>query len=616
VVAAATVLSAGLTAVWWFGSEMPQPFARDEQAGRGTTAGPAVDPPDPANGYVGSAACARCHQEIAEVWKSHPMAQSIQPVSSFMPLPGSDRGAGSDRAASNRVTGRQRVYDVEFAGGKMVHHERMFDAAGQPIYDFAVPMEYAVGSGRRAKAFLYHRGDLLFMSPLNWYSPVRRWDFAPGYRGDDPRRFDRRVTEECLSCHAGRVATSEPGRQTFRRPAFHEMSIGCENCHGPGERHIAWHDATSGRTGTDPIVNPKRLDPAARESVCYQCHLQATVRLPRDGHTDLDFRPGMVLSDVWAILDAGSDVSEDGQTRAVNHVQQMRESRCYQQSGERMGCVSCHDPHRVPAVAEQAGFYRAKCLVCHAEADCSEPSEQRRIERDSCIACHMPAREASNVAHVSQTDHRIIRRPDRADDSLPAAADELRFFDGLPQNWSDREQQRALALGALKYLSKKGRPAGPEMARVLAPLLDDNPSDGTVLTALGSLALTHGRTELARSYFEPARQIRSSEEAALSGLLECHYQERNWNEALEAADSLLKIDPGDVRAQSLRTFILSELHHSDEAIAAAQRALELNPALLPVREWLSAAWRQAGEIEKHQEQEQMIQRLRRARPPD
>src|SRR5690606_17052559 len=122
--------------------------------------------------------------------------------------------------------------------------------------------------------------DLLFMSPLNFYTEAQQWDLAPGYHPDDPRRFDRRVTEECVSCHAGRVATA--GRQVdrFREPVFEEMGIGCERCHGPGAQHVALHDGTSAaEAADDPIVNPATLSTDRRESVCYQCHLSAEVRV-------------------------------------------------------------------------------------------------------------------------------------------------------------------------------------------------------------------------------------------------------------------------------------------------------------------------------------------------
>lgn len=230
-------------------------------------------PPSPTTGYVGSEACAACHDGIARAYQSHPMSRSIVPVDVQAEDVKSD-------PETRLIAGKSRYFVVEGDSGALRHHERMADAHGELIYDQAVEMQFVVGSGRRAKAYLYGRGDLLFMSPINWYRQSGRWDLAPGYIADDPRRFERRASEECLSCHVGRAAIEGRGLNRFAHPPFHEMAIGCENCHGPGESHIAFRSGDASQQTEDPIVNPARLDPVRRESVCYQCHLQAAARIP------------------------------------------------------------------------------------------------------------------------------------------------------------------------------------------------------------------------------------------------------------------------------------------------------------------------------------------------
>jgi hypothetical protein len=566
--------------------------------------------PPPVEDYVGSEACAACHGEIAASYRSHPMSRSIRRVDA-------ESNAGLPHGEESRVDGTQRILEVEMVEGTMRHHERMLDESGAAIYDQAVPMEYVVGSGRRAMAFLHRRAKLLFMSPLNWYSRSRRWDLAPGYRPDDPRRFDRRVTDECLSCHAGRVAPAGRSLNAYERPAFHELSIGCENCHGPGRRHVALcqSDPSAGREA-DPIVNPARLDDARRESVCNQCHLQAAARVPRYGRNDLDFRPGQEFEEIWSVLDDEESLSDDGRTRAVSHVQQMRESRCYAESGGRFGCISCHDPHRVPPETERAAFYRHRCLQCHGVGACALPAERRQEQEDSCIACHMPAREASNVAHVTQTDHRVIRRVAPASPGKPAhGPGGLVFFDRGDRRLEPWERDRALGLAAWKYLSKKGVPRPADLVAFLEDILDKVPDDGKVLTALGSIAAENQQTDQARRFYERALPIPEAEEAALSGLLDLYYYYRaaERDRALQYADRLLEIDPGDARVHAIRADLLGMMARQDEAIEAARRALEFNPTLLPVREWLAEALRKAGRGDQQREQEQIIQRMKTAR---
>ena len=42
-----------------------------------------------------------------------------------------------------------------------------------------------------------------------------------------------------------------------------------------------------------------------------------------------------------------------GQFEAVGHVEQMESSRCFRESQGRLGCISCHDPHRLPGAVHE-----------------------------------------------------------------------------------------------------------------------------------------------------------------------------------------------------------------------------------------------------------------------
>ena len=144
--------------------------------------------------------------------------------------------------------------------------------------------------------------------------------------------------------------------------------------------------------GTSPaIVNPANLEPSLRDSVCEQCHLIGDHRVLRAGRSEEDYRPGLPFDRFWTVFVQPSSQDE---SRFVGQVEQMHKSQCYIASQGRLGCISCHDPHKLPAPEQKSAYYRSRCLECHAEHGCSLPAPARlaRSRDDDCTACHMAAR--------------------------------------------------------------------------------------------------------------------------------------------------------------------------------------------------------------------------------
>lgn len=316
--------------------------------------------------FVGSQACAECHASEWAKWQSHPMFLSMTEISS--------RSSDEDFSAAEFSPLPHVSYQVERRDMAVLHHEIMTDKKLETIYDQAEEVRYVIGSGEQGHAYLLKRPGMLFTSPINWYSRTSHWDLAPGYNPAGHQRFERRVTDSCLSCHTGRVADDPQAKDRLLEPAFHELSIGCERCHGAGELHVKHHHNAS---VADMIVNPAKLDPARRDSVCAQCHLQGVERVLRLGHTDFDFRPGQLIGETWTIfVDQSSE--KDGSTRAVSHVEQMQSSQCFTGSDGQMSCTTCHDPHSAEHGIQSADIYRTKCLTCHNTESCAAPAADRR----------------------------------------------------------------------------------------------------------------------------------------------------------------------------------------------------------------------------------------------
>lgn len=509
-----------------------------------------------------------------------------------------------------RVAGANRLLTAQAVEEQMVHSELMFDDSGELIYEQPHAMKFVVGSGARGRAYLEQRAGLLFMSPLNWYRKTENWGLAPGYQPDDVRRFDRRANEECLSCHTGRIEqTAEVDGKSHL--AIVEASIGCERCHGAGSNHIDYHDAKLASIKVDPIQNPANFSPAERDAVCYQCHLSASARVPLPGKHSWDFQAGMKLSEVWAILDYSTDISNSQRTRSVNHVQQMRDSRCFKQSGDRMSCTTCHDPHQVPQAQSQIEYYRQKCINCHKLSDCTESNDLRSQTQDNCIQCHMPRLDSSNMAHVAQTDHRILRSQQNTDSPAESI---LQYFADTASEFSSQHRQRGLALGTYIHCTKKGIAIPDGLKEFMLKSLENFPTDVLLLNALGSISLQKQDLVSARKFYNQAVQAEERNEAALDGQLEVAYLQADWALSVQAASKLIHIDPTNVRAHAYRGDAYARLGKTAEGIEDLETAVKLNPGESMFRQWLVEKYTQLGKYDEASLHAGILRRIQSAKP--
>ncbi len=571
----------------------------------------AIRPAPATDGFVGDAACVDCHASVAEQYATHPMSRSLASVAN-------DSSVDTfDTEVMFRPGGRC-VYRVRQIGdSELTHAELMFDQQGELIYDRSIPIHYSIGSGERGRSYLSSHNDVMLMSSITWYANGNRWDLAPGFIPDDPRGFSRRIVDECLACHAGRVAT-EPGMTNrYAANPFPQMSIGCENCHGPGRLHVQLRRNKSG-VENDPIVNPAKLPPAERESVCNQCHLQAAARIPRYGRSFFDFRPGQRLEEVLIVFLSGVGITKDGKTKSVSQVQQMMASQCYVQSNGRFGCTSCHDPHRSPKEEELTNFYRDRCLKCHQEVDCGValPERLSHKAKNSCFECHMPRLPATDIAHTSQTDHRVAARPDSAVTTIPHDPSErLIFFDGADKRLPEWEVNRSAGLAIIQHMLEQGQvPAFLMVERLLSPGLEIAPDDTRVMTALTEVALKSGNLEAAERYAMQSLTHDPRSESGLAAMVHLCYQSNRVVEGLAYADRLVKINPMNDTLNGHRADMLRMAGRLPEGIEAAEQGLRLNPRLIPLRRWLSNAYRDMGQMEKSEEQLSIIRRIESAPP--
>lgn len=536
--------------------------------------------------YVGDAACAQCHSAEARTYRDTAMGRSFALVSDLLSdgslnLP--PDGVSFVHAKSNT---RYRIF-VE--GGVLKHAEIRLDDQGRDAFTDTRPVIYALGSGDRARTFLLQQGDRLYQSPIAYRPHRDGWGMAAGY--DVPRQvhFSRNVPGSCLFCHANRASFVQTSTNRYREPVFDGLAIGCERCHGPGALHVAERtNAPLAPAGIEPtIVNPALLPETERDSVCFQCHLQGDMRVVKAEHPLYAFRPGLPLADYFAVFHGrrSSSGGASGGFKVVGHVERLRASRCWKESGARINCLTCHDPHRTPRGEEAVEQFRAACLTCHSTGG-PHPAEGFR----NCAGCHMAKRPPSDAPHTVFTDHLIARAPETPDGH--AESDDevvvlVNFLEG------DRGNPRDAGVASLHF-SRYEKDPGPMHAgaALLEPIVSRGVPKGTLdVEALRLLAGYYEKGERpqeARAVLETL-VAHAPEQGEFKAPLSQLYLSMGRNERAAAlARQSVNEDPHLARAH----LALAETLSASKDLAAAETqyraALACDPALAPAYAGLGA----------------------------
>lgn len=566
-------------------------------------------------GFVGTATCARCHQPQYESYLKTHHSRSLRPASAD----DSVSGKAFDHPKS------QRSYRIVKNGEQTFHHEERYFGASpltnERIVTGHYPVEFVMGSGAFAKAYLVRDGDYLLQSPITWYAGAKEFEIAPGYDSPNQVGFRRVVTEGCMFCHAGIVSTENENPNRF---AVHEHAIGCERCHGAGQQHANLYQsvsqtATPIETSQSAIFNPRDSDRVLSEAVCAQCHLDGDVTVfatsvadgSNPGDKDVqsyhighwDFRPGDDLGRLRTDYKGVGDLAND--KTFSNHFDQMWKSDCYIQSTT-LTCITCHDPHGGAIPEDKVSHFRKLCLDCHGDIDCEVPHD-RRVERNAndCADCHMPHRP-SDVPHTSTTNHRIAvyRDDDSSDTTTGLTADSetnirvLRRVDAANELGDDEQRRRdqlaKAKLAILKVFEGNDQPILSIDTHQLTESLSDLPPHHAIIAKAAfrrGQALQRSqdaspdeiKREFNRAHHFAVKALREIQSPTLQRqeLLELLADKRMTDEAFGEAVALyeelvrIRRDPRDWFNLAL---CYAQQKRIADAEAALQRAIRMDPA--------------------------------------
>ena len=408
--------------------------------------------------------CAGCHPREVQGFLATPMAHSMGPAS-----------RGPSGTFYHSISGTH--FTIRSAAGHMTQRMERDGLSSQ--YSVA----YSVGSGAHAVSYLIQVGNHLFESPLSYYA-ASGWGMSPGYDNLKAPDFYRAVRPQCLFCHVGKALPIAGTLNAYRNPPFAPEAITCERCHGPATAHL--RNPVPGS-----IINPQKLSPRARDSICEQCHLGGEVRIPNPGKQITDFHAGENLEDVYTVYvyQSSRSPANSNALTIISQSQQLALSACARQSGDKLWCGTCHNPHALPK--DPIAYFRDRCLHCHGTALLASHPKPNQ----NCFGCHMPRLPAGRGGHTIFTDHRIaiytpqelaaLRAASLVNGSAPANnGDELVPWHNPPPQFAERNLGLAYARVGSQLESF---PFVRRAYQLLFSARNNFPSDPVLLRAMGQI---------------------------------------------------------------------------------------------------------------------------------
>jgi hypothetical protein len=476
-----------------------------------------------------------------------------------------------------------RHFDVRSDDGKLSQSEYEIGKDGKEVFRETHPVEWIIGSGANGFGALTKRGEFIFEAPLSFYSKTQAWALSPGYEFGD-YGFNRPILPGCIACHSGRPQAVLGGNGRFLVPPFHELAIGCENCHGPGEAHVReMREGDSGAEGsTHSIVNPAKLESWLADNICMSCHQTGDAIVLKPGKDYRNFRPGTPLDDTLGIFMVPPQRNSP-QTDLLEHYFSMTLSKCYRSSGGHLSCITCHDPHVEPAAQDAPAYYRQKCLACHTEKSCALPLgiRQRKTPSDDCAGCHMPKRDVQVIAHAVLTNHRIVAQaeepyPDAAFHMTTPQMPDLVHLSAIP----GKREEPVSPLVLLQAYSQLMTPNPEYRGRYFAlakKLEAPDSSNADVLEALAALSIEQKDDEAAIRYLNSALKYGATSPSSYEQLSSLLVQQGRYQEAVDVLERVIKQMPYDALLYRLLGSSYLSLHKNSEATALLQQAVQIFP---------------------------------------
>lgn len=357
-------------------SETPGPYA--------ATAGSQADA---GSEYLGSDACASCHDVEHMQWKNSLHVKMTKPVAEATIV--------GDFRDGTRFADHDRSYTFGTRDGKPFVSVSF---GGRPPETFTV--DYTLGAKRYQGYLSTLPEGRIYVLPVFWHVASKRWvDWKEITPIPDGAHEIRQIwNQNCFNCHGTNIVQGYDIGEKKYRSTWTEMGIGCEACHGPGRQHVTlmeeWeknpaskpkYDSSSKNrqlSETLKIFSTRSSEPRRVFDTCSYCHGNKNNVFVgfRGGDNYADYALPFLISEPLPEHDFQGEFWPDGRPNRFNRPQALTLSGCFKAGA--VTCTSCHVAHgsrnefSLKVNINQGRNGDQLCTQCHSEPTARPSAEQ------------------------------------------------------------------------------------------------------------------------------------------------------------------------------------------------------------------------------------------------
>ena len=368
--------------------------------------------------FTGSEACKACHAGEYAQWQGSHHDLAMQLPTPETVLGDFEDATFSYNGVSTRFYREGDKYKVQTDGedGKLTEFTVEYVFGVYPLQQYLLPLSRGrlqalsiawdarpAAEGGQRWYHLYPEEKIDYRDPLHWTGPYQNWN------------------SRCAECHSTDLVKNYNAAERSFATTFEEIDVGCEACHGPGEKHLelaAGNKLKGVANGGFPTALAQRgnwalaegahiarrtepLNSRAQVDSCGRCHSRRGTL--GDYHYGAD-----LLATHRVALPEPPLYYYDGQVLDEDYVYGSFIQSKMHLAG--VVCSNCHEPHSLALRAPGNGV----CAQCHVPQQYDTPAHHHHPAESSgalCANCHMP--ETTYMGVDPRRDHSMrVPRPD------------------------------------------------------------------------------------------------------------------------------------------------------------------------------------------------------------